>query len=138
MRWTLALLATLLLISVTRAADPVRHGLRVPEGFEVVEYPGSDLANDIFCMTIDPQGRVIVSGRGYIRILVEGKNGKAERAINFADGPKDGAMGLLWESDSLLAVGDGGLRRYRDADGDGKADGPSEILRPLKTGGEHD
>jgi putative membrane-bound dehydrogenase-like protein len=138
MRWTLALLATLLLISVTRAADPVRHGLRVPEGFEVVEYAGSDLANDIFCMTIDPQGRVIVSGRGYIRILVEGKNGKAERAINFADGPKDGAMGLLWESDSLLAVGDGGLRRYRDADGDGKADGPSEILRPLKTGGEHD
>src|SRR6516165_9879129 len=104
MRWTLALLATLLLISVTRAADPVRHGLRVPDGFEVTEYAGSDLANDIFCMTIDPQGRVIVSGSGYTRILVDDGKGKATRAIDFIAGPKDGAMGLLWEGHSLYVV----------------------------------
>ncbi len=93
MRCTLALLAIVLLIPATLAADPMPLGLRVPDGFEVTEYAGSDLANDIYCMTIDPKGRVIVSGRGYIRILVEGKNGKAERALPFADGPKDGAMG---------------------------------------------
>src|SRR5262249_41766191 len=52
-------------------------------------------------------------------------------------GPKDGAMGLLWEGNTLFATGDGGLLRYRDADGDGKADGPPELIRALKTGGEH-
>jgi putative membrane-bound dehydrogenase-like protein len=119
-------------------ADHVQHGLRLPDDFEVVEYAGSDLANDIFCMTIDPHGRVIVSGRGYTRILVDDGHGKATRAIDFLAGPKDGAMGLLWEGDALYVVGDGGLRRYRDADGDSKPDGPPELIRALKTGGEHD
>src|SRR5205807_8942842 len=45
--------------------------------------------------------------------------------------------GLLWEGDSLLFTGDGGLRRLVDKDVDGKADGPSELLRAMKTGGEH-
>jgi putative membrane-bound dehydrogenase-like protein len=114
-------------------------GLRVPPGFEVTEYADSRLANDIFCMTLDPHGRVVVSGRGYIRILVDDDgDGRADRAIDFAGGPRDGAQGLLWEGDALYVVGDGGLRRYRDADGNGRADGPSELIRAVKTGGEHD
>jgi len=137
MRSTTVVVALLLLAAGAARAE-VQHGLRVPDGFEVTEYAGSDLANDIFCMTIDPKGRVIVSGRGYTRILVDDGKGKAARAIDFLAGPKDGAMGLLWEGDSLYVVGDGGLRRYRDADGDGKPDGPPELIRTLKTGGEHD
>src|SRR6516162_5664692 len=98
MRCSPILTAAFLLFCVLPArADNVQHGLRVPDGFEVTEYVGSDLANDIFCMTIDPQGRVIVSGRGYTRILVEDGHGKAVRAVDFIAGPKDGAMGLLWE-----------------------------------------
>ncbi len=113
--------------------------LRVPDGFEVTEFADGKLANDIFCMTVDPKGRLVVSGRGYIRILVDDDgDGRADRAIEFASGPKDGAMGLLWESDTLYFTGAGGLRRYRDRDGDGRADGPSELIRALKTGGEHD
>jgi putative membrane-bound dehydrogenase-like protein len=120
-------------------AENVQLGLRVPPGFEVTEFADSRLANDIFTMTLDPRGRVVVSGRGYIRILVDtDKDGRADRVINFADGPKDGAHGLLWEGDALYFTGDGGLRRYRDAEGDGRADGPSELIRALKTGGEHD
>src|SRR5438128_5323407 len=119
------------------SADNVQHGLRVPPGFEVTEFADSKLANDIFSMTLDPRGRVVVSGRGYIRVLVDDDgDGRADRAINFADGPKDGAQGMLWEGDTLYVTGDGGLRRYRDRDGDGRADGPSELLLPLKTGGE--
>jgi putative membrane-bound dehydrogenase-like protein len=115
------------------------HGLRVPDGFEVTEFAGSQLANDIFSMTLDPRGRVVVSGRGYIRILVDDDNdGRADRALDFAAGPKDGAQGLLWEGTSLFVTGDGGLRRYRDENGDDKADGPSELIRAFKTGGEHD
>src|SRR5437016_6772402 len=102
MRRHLILIAAVLLSCVLPArADNVQHGLRVPDGFEVTEYAGSDLANDIYCMTIDPRGRVIVSGRGYTRILVDNGTGKAARAIDFAAGPKDGAMGLLGERDSL-------------------------------------
>jgi putative heme-binding domain-containing protein len=132
MRRTILALTFVLLGTCAARADHVQHGLRVPDGFEVTEYAGSDLANDIFCMTIDPQGRVVVSGRGYTRILVDDGKGKAARAIDFIAGTKDGAMGLLWEGDSLYVVGDGGLRRYRD--GDGKP----ELIRAIKTGGEHD
>ena len=121
------------------ADDNVQLGLRVPAGFEVTEFADSKLANDVFSMTIDSRGRVVVSGRGYVRILADDDNdGRADRAINFADGPSDGAQGLLWEDTSLFVTGDGGLRRYRDEDGDDRADGPSELIRAMKTGGEHD
>src|SRR5262245_62427629 len=106
--------AIVLLTSAPARTQTTQHGLRVPDGFEATEFAGSDLANDIFCMTIDPKGRVIVSGRGYARILVDDGKGKATRAIDFISGPRDGAMGLLWEGDSLFVVGDGGLWRHRE------------------------
>jgi putative membrane-bound dehydrogenase-like protein len=113
-------------------------GLRVPPGFAVTEVADSSLANDIYRMTLDPQGRVVVAGRGYLRTLIDDdRDGRADRAVEFADGPRDGAMGLLWEGETLYVTGDGGLRRYRDHDGDGQADGPSELIRAMKTGGEH-
>jgi putative heme-binding domain-containing protein len=120
-------------------ADNIQHGLRVPPGFEVTEFAGSNLANDIYCLTLDPQGRVVVSGRGYIRVLVDDDNdGRADRAVEVAAAPKDGAMGLLWEGEWLYFTGDGGLRRFHIKKGTAKADGPSELIRALKTGGEHD
>jgi putative membrane-bound dehydrogenase-like protein len=110
----------------------------VPPGFTVTEFAGDDLAHDIYTMTLDPRGRVVVAGRGYVRLLVDDDgDGRADRAVEVADSPKDGAMGLLWEGDTLWVVGDGGLRRFRTGP-DGKAVGPSELVRKLKTGGEHD
>src|SRR5437660_10010732 len=95
------------------SADNVQHGLRVPPGFEVTEFADSALANDIFSLTLDPRGRVVVSGRGYVRILVDDDgDGRADRALDFAAGPKDGAQGLLWEGSWLYYSVDGGLRRY--------------------------
>lgn len=134
---------TLLVVLALVALDPPARGqeplgLRVPAGFEVVEFAGSSLANDIYRMTLDPRGRVVVAGRGYIRTLVDDDgDGRADRAIEFADGPRDGAMGMLWEGDTLYVTGDGGLRRYFDRNGDALADGPSELMRAMKTGGEH-
>jgi putative membrane-bound dehydrogenase-like protein len=113
-------------------------GLRIAPGFTVTEFADATLANDIYRMTLDPGGRIVVAGRGYIRTLVDDDgDGRADRALEFADGPRDGAMGLLWEGDTLYVTGDGGLRRYRDRDGDGRADGPAELIRAMKTGGEH-
>jgi putative heme-binding domain-containing protein len=132
----LTLFILLAVLPEARAQAPAR-GLRVPDGFEVVEYADGKLANDIFCMTVDPQGRLVVSGRGYIRTLIDDDgDGRADRAVEFAAGPKDGAQGLLWEGDTLYVTGDGGLRRYRARAG--RADGPSELIRALRTGGEHD
>ena len=51
----------------------VQHGLRVPPGFEVVEYADSKLADDIYCMTLDPQGRVIVSDTQRNRLQIYNK-----------------------------------------------------------------
>ncbi len=121
------------------AAENVQHGLRVPPGFQVTEFADSRLANDIYCLTLDPRSRVVVSGRGYLRLLLDDDgDGRADRAVEIDAGPKDGAMGLFWEGESLYVTGDGGLRRYHIPQGADKPTGPSELIRALKTGGEHD
>src|SRR6188768_3980670 len=68
-------------------------GVRVPEGFEVSLYADNELASDIFSMTIDSLGRVVVSGPGYVRILIDADgDGRAETFKQFADGPASGAQ----------------------------------------------
>lgn len=130
----ISLVVLLLLVPSTQAEIP---GLVVPEGFQITEFADSRLANDIHCMTVNPGGQVVVSGRGYIRLLLdEQKSGKAMRAVDFRDAPRDGAMGLCWDGDDLYCVGDGGIRCYRQAAGDGK-NRPPQLLVPLTTGGEH-
>src|SRR5438309_2049992 len=101
----------LLVLFCRPAVAQTPHGLRVPPGFEVTEFADSALANDIYCLTLDPAGRVVVSGRGYIRLLLDTDgDGRADAALDFAGAPKDGAMGLFWERDMLYCMGDGGLR----------------------------
>jgi putative heme-binding domain-containing protein len=122
-----------LLPGVARA----EHGLRLPAAFEITQVADGALANDIYCLTLDPRGRVVVSGRGYVRLLVADGRGRAVRALDFAAAPADGAMGLFWEGDTLYCVGGGGLWRYREAGGAGRTRRP-ELLVKLRTGGEHD
>jgi putative heme-binding domain-containing protein len=132
-----SLVLVLLIAAIPAPAAEPDHGLRLPPGFQVTQFADDKLAPDIHCLTLDPRGRVIVSGRGYVRLLVDDDgDGKADRALDFAEAPKDGAMGLFWEGDSLYCVGDGGLRVYRDANGPGRLR-PSKILFKCKTGGEH-
>lgn len=114
----------------------VQGGLRVPAGFEVAEFADSKLANDIFHLSLDPKGRVVVAGPGYLRLLLDEKNtGKATRAVDLLPEIKQGAQGVLWEGDTLYYVADGGLRRCKIVND--KA-GPSELLWAVKTGGEHE
>ena len=113
-------------------------GLTIPEGFTVTRYADDTLAHDIFAMTIDTQGRVVVSGPGYVKILVDSDNdGVADRTIHFADGPKSGAQGLYFYGRNLLCTGDAGLIHYKDENADDRADGPPDVLLKIKTGGEH-
>jgi hypothetical protein len=45
--------------------------LQVPKGFVVTQYADDQLAHDIFSLTFDAFGRVVVSGPGYVRILID-------------------------------------------------------------------
>jgi putative membrane-bound dehydrogenase-like protein len=107
------------------AADEV--GIRAPAGFEVALYADDDLAHDIYSMTIDSQGRVVVAGAGYIKTLHDDDgDGRADRQTTFSSVPKSGAHGLLCDGDTLYATGDNAILKFVDRDGDGAADGPPE------------
>ena len=108
-------------------------GLRAPDGFEVSLYAGDDLAHDIYSMTIDGQGRVVVAGREYVKVLHDDdRDGKADRATLFSQRPASGAHGMLFLGDDLLATGDDSLMLLRDADRDGEADGLPEVWTKLR------
>ena len=125
-------------VGLNNSSQAAMPNVRLPDGFTMTEVAGPSLANDIYAMTLGPEGSIIVSGRGYIRILHDDNHdGTADRAIDFDAGPSFGAMGLLWEDDTLYATNDGSLIRYRDRNHDGRADGPAETLFTLSSGGEH-
>lgn len=115
-----------------RAADliPVPAlGLRVARGFEVTLFADETMANDIYAMALDRRGNVVVTGQGYVRTLHDNDgDGGADDSEEFARTPT-GGMGLCFDGDDLLFVGDGALWRFRDANGDGRADAnPERIL----------
>jgi putative membrane-bound dehydrogenase-like protein len=108
-------------------------GIRAPAGFHVQLFAGDDLAHDIYSMTLDAQGRVVVSGRDYVKILHDDdSDGRAERASLFSSIPASGAHGMLFLGNDLLCTGDNSLVLLRDADGDGQADGPPEKWAALR------
>ncbi len=138
--WCYGVLAVTAICTVEcAAADDTPAAVRVPDGFEAVEFANDTHAHDIFALTIDAQGRVVVSGPGYVKILIDRDgDGRVDEVKRFADGPQSGAQGLFFHGRSLLCVGDAGLLRYRDQNGDDVADGPPDVLLKLQTGGEHD
>jgi putative heme-binding domain-containing protein len=102
----------LLFIALPLQADDL--GLKVPPNFKVTLWADHTLANDIFTMALDEQGRVVVSGPGYVRRLEDTKGtGKAEKATEIA-ATKTGMMGLCFPSDPstsrpIYLSGDGQL-----------------------------
>ncbi|KAF0177471.1 MAG: heme-binding protein [Limisphaerales bacterium] len=116
----------------------VSHGFRVPDGFEVTLYAGDDLAHDIFSMTTDAKGRIAVAGKEYVKILHDTDgDGKADKATLFVKASKTGAHGMYFDGPDLIMNGDGGIRRWRDTDGDGVADDEPEFWLRTERDGEH-
>jgi len=111
-------------------------GLKVAPGFKVTLYSDQDIANDIYAMTLDRKGRVVVTSAGWVKMLHDTRNaGKADKATLFAE-TKSGGMGLCFDGNDLLFCGDGWMSRYRDPDGKGQAQGAPEKIIPLRFG-EH-
>jgi len=131
------LLALLFASSAVRAQES--RDVAVPDGFEATLFADDDLAHDVFSLAIDSFGRVVVSGSNYVRILVDTDgDGRADQALNYADGPRTGAQGMYFYGRDLLCAGDQGLLRFRDRNGDDRADGPPDVFMKIKAGGEHD
>ncbi|MCH2375127.1 MAG: hypothetical protein MK538_13140, partial [Planctomycetes bacterium] len=64
--------------------------------FKIMQIAASSEAHNIFCMTLDAKGRVVVSGPGYIRTLIDTDgDGYLETAREFYSDLPSGAMGLL-------------------------------------------
>ena len=73
-------IALTFLASASFAGEPKNLGFEVPKGFEVDLYADDSLATDIHMLTIDSKGRVVVAGKGYIKILHENDKGIADPA----------------------------------------------------------
>ncbi len=113
-------------------------GIQVPPGFRVEVFADDELAHDVHSMTIDSQGRVVVSGPGYVRILIDSDNdGKADSYKQFADKPATGSQGMFFLGSSLMCSGDEGLQIFRDDNRDDIADGPPQVFMKIAAGGEH-
>ena len=79
----------------------------MPEGFEVSLYADDELAHDIYSMTIDAHGRVVVAGAGYVKILHDTDgDGRADRATLFSSLPASGAHGMFFDGPDLICTGD--------------------------------
>lgn len=132
-------LAAILCTGITshsQAADA--PGIQVPPGFRVEQYADDELAHDIHSMTLDSLGRVVVSGPGYVRILIDqDKDGRADSYQQFVNGPASGSQGMFWLGRTLLCSGDDGLLLYRDEDRNDVADGPPQVFLKILAGGEH-
>ena len=134
-RPTLVLLAALFAVPV-RAQDTVpapESGISAPPGFQVSLYADDALAHDIFSMTLDSQGRVVVAGPNYVKTLHDRDgDGTADEATLFSAVPASGTHGMVFDGPDLICTGDNSVGRLRDSDGNGQADGPLEVWTNLR------
>jgi len=131
-------LASLFLIVALIQRCPIAHaddvGIRAPDGFEVTLFADDWLAHDIYSMTINARGQVVVAGRDYVKTLLDTDgNGQADKAVLFSNVPASGAHGMYFSGDDLICTGDNKLMRLVDKNGDGRADGAGDIWAKMKS-----
>ncbi len=98
--------------TVAKPAEKEKLGLKVPDGFEVTRFADDSQAHDIFSLTFDSHGRVVVSGPGYIKILHDDEHtGRCTRVSQWASVPVGGAQGMYFDGDDCICVGDNAVFR---------------------------
>ncbi len=111
-------------------------GLRHPAGFQITQFAGRELAPDIESLTLDSLGRVVVSGRGWIKRLDDtDADGRADNAVIFAE-TATGARGMVFLGNDLYCLADGAFGRLLDSNADGVADGPPQRFFDFGFGAE--
>ncbi|TWU06300.1 Cytochrome c [Stieleria varia] len=122
-------------VSFIDAADSIW----VAEGLTIRQVADDDLVPDCTAITTDPVGRIVASGPGYIRVLMDGDgDGVFETSRTLVDGLNHGAQGLCFHDGDLYYTANNGIWKVADTDDDGFVDSePSQMLE-IKTGGEHE
>jgi len=146
MRWLLIFAVALCLalsldesLPANRLSAQDSNGIAVDNRFKISQVATDKIASNIFCMAVDPDGRVFVSGPGYIKVLVDADgDGVFENATLFSGRLRSGAQGMAFDGTEILCTGDGGIWKFSDVDRDGVADALPEKMLAIKTGGEHD
>lgn len=112
-------------------------GIKIAKGFNVTLFAGADIAPDVYSMTLDTQGSVVISSRGYIKRLIdEDDDGVAEKELLLRKS-SSGAMGMLFVDKKTLLVSEGGkFNRYVDQNGDGIFESNPKLIGQFG-GGEH-
>jgi putative heme-binding domain-containing protein len=106
-------------------------GLRIAQGFRVTLYADSDLANDIYAMTLDAQGNPVVTSEGYVRRLLDRNGDGVADAYEDIAPTKTGGMGMLLDGNNLYFTGDKQLSVLEDAEGSGRNYGKPRALLPV-------
>ena len=112
-------------------------GIKIAKGFNITLFADSNIAPDVYSMTLDPEGSVVISSRGYIKRLIdEDGDGIAEKDLLLRQS-SSGAMGMLYVDKRTLLTSEGGkFNRYIDQDGDGIFENGPELIGRFG-GGEH-
>ena len=115
-----------------------QDGIDVADGLTIVQVADDDLVPDCTTVTVDPRGRVVASGPGYIRLLMDkDDNGVFDQFETLLDRPSHGAHGLCFDGRALYFVGDDGVWKVTDPDADDPVDTQPVRVLEIKTGGEH-
>lgn len=107
-----------------------------PGKFRIIKVADSRQAFDIYCMTLDDRGDVVVSGPGYIRRLLD-RDGDGSLETIQSLHKEGGAHGLHFVGRTLYFVQGPGVQRLKDINGEGVAAGPAELILPIRSGSEH-
>ncbi len=134
--WLAVLATAAVRVSAEELVTDNALGLRLPPHFRATLFAGPEMAPDIYAMTLDSKGRVVVTGPDYIKRLEDTKRaGRADKAVLFAK-TRSGGMGLCFNGNNLVFFGDGALSLYPATNNTETAEGP-----PLKIAsfgfGEH-
>ena len=84
--------------------DVPQFGVRLAHGFRIMESANQQFANAVWCMALNPRGKIVVSGAGCIRTLLDTEGaGHTDKTSEFAK--IKGATGLcLDESGRQLLI----------------------------------
>ncbi|MDB4540050.1 c-type cytochrome [bacterium] len=120
-------------------SEAASKAVQVATGLTIQHVADDDLAPDCTALATDRDGRVLVSGPGYIRELLDrDEDGIYDSTRRIADTPSHGAHGLCVDGDALYYVGDNGVWQINQFTSDYEVNPKPVRVLEIKTGGEHD
>ena len=98
--------------------------MRVPPGFKLTLYADEALANDIYAMTLDPHGPVVVTSRGYVKTLHDDEATARPTRRRSSPRPRPAAWGSVSTATTCSSAATAGSRAIATPTGTAGRTGP--------------